>query len=209
MKTPWRFLTDLVSKKPSDQPEEKPQDENAAAASHQAQEHANSEAAPTSQNVETARDLAEVDRVVDLPLDTTGSDNVPVARAGKGAGVKEPIADESQPDEDTAGIAVVVPANEEDAVSPTPSVPAVSEVQETGASQRPKAPRRKSPIATEPKVIVAPPNPPEIVAYAPKSDFEKMTELDAEIGDLRIRLAERLLAQNEQLRQMLKRYDRT
>jgi len=200
MRTPWRFVADLVSRKPKPNS----QDESPAAAPKTiALEYrpAPEEEHPSPETPAVALVPATV---VEETSPAPHADQEPATAVGETA---PPIED----DVAEVPVAVAKPAErsapprlEEKSFAP---VPARTETAE--ALVKPASTRRKKvePIA-EPAVSVNQAGDVVLaVAADPKSFMDEMADLDAEVDALRRQLARKLVEQNAQLRKMLARFD--
>ncbi len=205
MKTPWRFLTDLVSRK-SDVPDVSP----AARDEIKAVNH-----------VETS--VTAVKEPEDGPSDRHGEESVAVAVET----LPEELADQGAPDEIDTGSAIdMVPEDDNGAIAESPSeeqldtghvdvpdrIPSEISADESVASGKESYSKRKARAKSsndgaggerQAEVLE-----PVVSATSPeKSAFDELVALDTEISVLRAALAKKLSVQNEQLRRMLARYD--
>ncbi len=195
MKTPWRFLSDLVSRKSEDRPVEQiakapgvvaiehyPEEEvrpsNAALVEHPVDE---GEANPAAQEGEaTAIALA-----------------TPVVEGNAIEPSLEPVetdftAEPEVPKEDHA-------SETDDAGDVTEDAYLASAPKATEAKRRGKAALAGSPVGL-------PDDPKPEQANVKKTAYDEMIELDQEIAELRRLLSEKLIIQNAQLKALLARY---
>ncbi|SFB56814.1 hypothetical protein SAMN03159496_05186 [Rhizobium sp. NFR07] len=194
MRTPWRFVADLVSRKP------KPESA-AVAAKTIALEYkpVPEQELPDTERVAVDRSAAaaaDVQTEVSLHDQDTWSTDIeaaaPVAAEAPAASL-----DEEEP------AALLTPQQPEEK-SPAP---ALTEVAETLVKRAPARRKKINPIV-EP--VVSPAQIAEVapaVAAGPKSFIDEMADLDAEVDALRRQLAKKLIEQNAQLRKMLARFD--
>lgn len=199
MKTPWRFVADLVSRKPKTHSHGKA---SAAAPTTLALEYK-----PTSQenpDIETAADDAipatRVEEISTTPLLEAES---PPAIVGTAPSIEEGVPD--------ASVAVAEPAAR-------PTSPQQEEVPSPAAqtfpatAETPVKPVQARRTKVEPitDLLAYEGRPGEVapaVAAGPKSLTEEMADLDAEVDVLRRQLAVKLAEQNAQLRRMLARFE--
>jgi hypothetical protein len=195
MKAPWRYLADLVSKKSS---ANQPIDLSAKRAGQ-------IDGEPTEQIEEVALESKLiVDTVADVGLEPERRDDIETDDKGGTADFLLAGAEE----EAVAGFRHVA------GVERTPPTPTVAATSESAVAMRgtspivesiPK-PTRQSKKARPQVVSAGQP----IVEIAPsarlKTYLEEMTELDAQVRELRMQLTEKLARQNQQLHQMLKRF---
>ncbi|NKJ39463.1 hypothetical protein [Rhizobium sp. SG570] len=189
MRTPWRVVADLVSRKP------KPESA-AVAAKTVALEYK-----PVSEEEHPGIEPAAVDRSAAqlkaslLDQDTSSTDvesAAPVAAEAPAAPV-----DEEEP------AALLTPQQPEEK-SPAPTLTEVAEI--LGK----RAPARRKNINPTVEPVVSATQTAEVapaVAAVPKSFMDEMADLDAEVDALRRQLAKKLIEQNAQLRRMLARFD--
>jgi hypothetical protein len=190
MRTPWRFVADLVSRKP------KP--ESAAVA----QKTIALEYKPVSEEEHPSIEPAAVVRAVEpgpeaslLDQDTGATDVEPAAPVA----VDAPVAAVNQ--EEPA--ALLTPRQSEE----TSPAPTLTEVAETPVK---RAPARRTKVEPTAKLAVSIIQTEEVgpaIAVGPKSFLDEMADLDTEVGALRRQLAEKLNEQNAQLRKMLARFN--
>jgi len=194
MRTPWRVVADLVSRKP------KP--ESAAVAAKTValeykpvseEEHPGIEPAAVDRSAEAGSD-AQLEASL-LDQDTSSTDVEPAA----------PVAAEAPaaPVYEEEPAALLTPQQPEEK-SPAPTL---TEVAETLVK---RAPARRKNINPTVEPVVSATQTDEVapaVAAVPKSFMDEMADLDAEVDALRRRLAKKLIEQNAQLRRMLARFD--
>lgn len=197
MKTPWRFVADLVSRKP------KPHSHDGSPAV-EAKTIA-LEYKPISEEDQSPRDETAVDRSAksgsDAQVETSLLEPDAVASAIETeAPVAEAPAVEARLEE--PAVLPISQQREEEGSAPTQT-----EAAETLVKPEPARRRKVKPIA-EPAASsnqtdeVAP-----AVAVGPKSFTDEMADLDTEVDALRRQLAKKLIEQNAQLRKMLARFD--
>jgi hypothetical protein len=194
MRTPWRFVADLVSRKPK--PETAAVAPKTIALEYKPvpeEEQPSIEPAAGDRSAEAGSD-AQIE--ASLHDQNTGSTEVepaaPVAAEGPAAPVDQgkpaPLLTSQQPDEEA-------------------SAPPHTEAAETLVKPDPARRRKVKPVA-EPSpsanqtAELAP-----SVSVGPKSFTDEMADLDAEVDALRRQLARKLIEQNQQLRKMLARFD--
>jgi hypothetical protein len=183
MKTPWRFVADLVSRKPkADASEARVVAHDLKALPYQ----------PTSEERHPEIEATVVDPS-DPVVAGTVADNGP-----------EPIVEQSVTPSPESVEAALIPASSEadEDVSHTATPSANAPVEAVPV-------RRKTIESTvapaEPDRQIADEAP--IVATVPKSVTDDMVGLDVEIEELRRQLAKKLTEQNAQMRRMLARFD--
>lgn len=211
MKTPWRFLADLISKRPAAEQVEdqtpraeikaieyRPEQEEAVAnppkeiRSEQASTEADAPRgvdADAAEYVSLESEQVQVDDV--RSVSGEGQEGAVVAEAPKTDKPAAEAADES---------AAAVPANGRVAGE----VASISKRKPKSTDRNPEVQSKGS----EREEIASQSAKADGASLEQRSPFDTMLELDDEILDLRKRLAEKLAVQNEQLRQMLKRYNR-
>lgn len=203
MRTPWRFVADLVSRNPKvDTREEHPATAGEPIAlKHQPEKtdaHPEIEVQPAEQPIE----IAEEERLDAARHNNSASlEHVQISEEASAPAVDEVSAisadaKDSSAIDATAEITENVAAQEE-----TPTVDALAE-----AVDMPQPKRRKTTRA-----FVQQPTPSsqteDNAAAIPKSLMHEMADLDAEIDALRRQLVRKLSEQNTQLRKMLARFD--
>ncbi|MBX5166814.1 MULTISPECIES: hypothetical protein [unclassified Rhizobium] len=194
MRTPWRFVADLVSRKPK--PESPAVAPKTIALEYKPvpeEDHPGTEAAAVDHSAEAGAD-AKIE--VGLHDQETSSTDVEAAAPVEAEAPAAPV-DEEEP------TALLTPQQPEQ----TSPAPTLTEVAETLVKRAP--PRRKNIDPTVESVVsatqsdeVAP-----IPLAGPKSFMDEMADLDAEVDALRRQLAKKLIEQNAQLRRMLARFD--
>lgn len=199
MRTPWRFVADLVSRKP------KP---------HSFDESREAEAKTI------ALEYKPAPKVEQPVIDATTVDRPaePVSEAQVEASRPEPDTNSSEAETATSvatdAPAVAVGDGEPTSLAgtqqaeKTPTPPPRTEASKTttkAASTR----RKRAAPAVEPVIpIYAASEKAPVVAAGPKSFIDEIADLDAEVAALRRQLAKKLVEQNAQLRKMLTRFDR-
>ncbi|RKD35424.1 hypothetical protein BJ928_1591 [Rhizobium sp. WW_1] len=185
MRTPWRFVADLVSRKP------KPDSHDEG-----------TEVAPKTIALEYRPSLQEEHPDIEpAVLDHSAEAD---SEAQVDASPLEPDAGSTET-ETAAPVAAEAPADlaalqaEEKSPAPTPTEAAETLV------RRPPARRKNINPAVEPVVSVAQTD--AVAPAGPKSLLDEMVDLDAEVAALRRQLAKKLIEQNAQLRKMLARFD--
>jgi hypothetical protein len=212
MKTPWRFLADLISKRPAaEQVEDQtPRAEIKAIEYRPKQEEA--VANPPTKEIRSEQASTEADAPRGVEADAaeyvsleSGQAQVDDVRSVSGEGQEGAVVAEASktdnPAAEAAGeSATTVPANGRVAGE----VASISKRKPKWTDRNPevqsKGNEREETASHSAKADGA--------SLEPRSPFDTMLGLDDEIQDLRKRLAEKLAAQNEQLRQMLERYNR-
>jgi hypothetical protein len=185
MRTPWRFVADLVSRKP------KPDSHDESPA-----------VTPKTIALEYRPSLEEEHPDIEPAVPDRSAESDSEAQVD--GGPLEPDAGSSET-ETAAPVAAEVPADlaplqaEEKSPAPTPTEAAETLV------KRPPARRKNINPAVEPVVSVAQTD--EVAPAGPKSFADEMANLDAEVAALRRQLAKKLIEQNAQLRKMLARFD--
>lgn len=203
MRTPWRFVADLVSRNPKvDGREEHPAAaREPVALEHQSEKtdaHPEIEVHPVEQPIEIAAESR-----LDAARQNTNTSAEPVQISEEASApvldeVSVISADAKDPAviDATAEITEIVAVQEE-----TPTVDALAEPVDMPQLKLRKTPRA---FAKQP----TPSSQTEDNASAvPKSPLHEMADLDAEIDALRRQLAKRLSEQNAQLRKMFARFD--
>lgn len=190
MRTPWRFVADLVSRKPKAEKS----DEHIANSSEPIaleylpaveEPHTKIEANPTERSNENA---------VTKPADATH--------------IVAPVSPVTRRSEEPSGpLLEGRPTNSMDAGKP-PAIPASDGTDEHTAAQTTTSPLTAIVAETtlepapEPSQAIEP-----VVKTASKTFIDEMTELDEEVGELRRQFARKLFEQNAQLRTLLARFD--
>ncbi len=195
MRTPWRFVADLVSRKPKpDSYEESP----AVALTTIALEYKPSPEEEKPSHDETAVDRsAESEAQVEAsPLEPdAGSTDIETA-APVAADAPAGQVDDEEP--------VFLSPQQAEEKSPSPTL---TEAAETLVK---RAPARRNKINPAVEPVVSTTQIDEVtpaVAAGPKSFADEMANLDVEVAALRRQLAKKLIEQNAQLRKMLTRFD--
>jgi hypothetical protein len=212
MKTPWRFLADLISKRPAAEQVEdntprteiqaieyRPEQEEAVAnpptkeirreQTSTGAESASGVDADAAEHVSLESEQAPVDDV--RSVSGEGREDAVVAEAPRTDDPAAEVADES---------AAAVTANGRAA----DKVASVSKRMPRSTDQNPDVQSKGS----EREATASQSAQADGASFEPRSPFDTMLGLDDEIQDLRKRLAEKLAEQNEQLKQMLERYNR-
>lgn len=195
MKTPWRFLSDLVSRKSEDRPVEQITKAPAVVAI----EHYPEEEVPPSSagSVEHPVDAGETNLAAQEVEATDGALAVPVVEGNAIEHSLEPVetgfsAEPEVPSEEHASETdVATDVTEEAALTSVPKA--------TEAKRRVKAALAGSPIGL-------PGDPEPVEANAETTAYDEMVELDQEIAELRRLLSKKLIIQNAQLKKLLERY---
>jgi hypothetical protein len=188
MKSPWKFLTQLGSRKRRADPDESPVDS-----------HASEDARAT----EVSEELLTPDETQASPVD---SDIAPGATAAVVAAADQ-VADE--PGELSVDAEErKIDSHDGPIVEASDSKPESDKRKREAAAPKQARRPRKNPSSEVAQSSAAServrPEPPSL-SFAIVDD--EITELDQEIKHLRIELAQRLRLQNDQLRKMLKRFD--
>jgi hypothetical protein len=192
MRTPWRFVADLVSRKP------KPDGHGE-----------NPAVAPKTIALEY-KPVPEEETTVDR-----------AAEPGSEAEVEASVVEPDTGSEDTETAASVVadaPAASADGDGPAALLTPLQAEQEAPASTPTeaaetlvkRAPTRRNKIDPDVEPVVSTIQTDEVtpaVAAGPKSFTDEMADLDVEVDALRRQLAKKLIEQNAQLRKMLARFD--
>lgn len=204
MRTPWRYLADLVSKKPT---EAAASGENISAIGYLPEpEESVVKDAQTVRDTETSKPTVEIhERIEQSPQ----AEDVAVVADGEGdpSSSQEPVFanEEVEPPADTAEAgpgasaeAAELPAsalvNLQDDASHSEAPIDQNEV-ETGGNRRAEK-RATLTTVNEPVAVVV------------RSPLDEMRELESEIQELRTKLSAKLSIQNEQLRKLIGRFDR-
>lgn len=195
MRTPWRFVADLVSRKPK--PETAAVAPKTIALEYNPvpeEEHPRIEPAAVDRSAEAGSD-AQIE--ASLHDQNTGSTEVEPA-ALVAAEAPAAAVDQEEP------APLLTPQQpEEEASAPTQTEAAETLVKPDPARRRNVKPIAKpSPSANQTDELA-----PSVVV-GPKSFTDEMADLDAEVDALRRQLAKKLMEQNAQLRRMLARFDR-
>jgi hypothetical protein len=195
MKTPWKFVADLVSRKPK--------------AEGSGEVHA---VAPDTMTLEYKPDVEEphIDEEATVPAQTAEQAEADVENAEAVLhSDSEPAADE---------VAETVSALESRGEAPEPTAaPHVTVDKSRAPIETDEIPEKRAPTRAKKMAPVADPvafieqadeaGPVPALASGPKSLLDEMAELDAEVAGLRRQLAKKLTEQNAQLRKMLARFD--
>jgi hypothetical protein len=196
MRTPWRFVADLVSRKPK---EDSHDGATAAASEPLALEYK-----PDAEEAHPATEAPDAPLSAEPPAAPAAnlapeppSDAEPASESAEAA---PPIADEVS---NTSGEVA------ETAAAPAPVEPVHVPIEPVEVEGKPAPTRGKKiapvtePAAFEDQADEAGP----ALAAGPKSILDEMAELDADVAALRRQLAKKLAEQNAQLRKMLARFD--
>lgn len=203
MRTPWRFVADLVSRNPKmDTREEHPAAAREAnALEHQPENvdaHPEIERQPLEQPIEIATEERldaprQNNSAILEPIQT--SDEASAPAVGDVSATSTEARDSAVIDA-AAEIAEIVAAQEE-----TPTVDALVEPVDMPQPKRRKTTRtfvKQPPLSSQAE---------DKASAVPKSPLQEMADIDAEIDALRRQLARKLSEQNAQLRKMLSRFD--
>ncbi|EPE96484.1 hypothetical protein [Rhizobium grahamii] len=191
MKSPWKFLTQLGSRKRRADPDESPvgghasEDTRATEASEEFLTPDETQASPVDSDIApgaTAAGVAAADQVADEPAElSVDAEENDQRKIGSHDGPIVEMSD-SKPESDKRKRQAAVPQQ--------PRKPRKNHSSEVAQSSAASERARPEPLS---------------LSFAIVDD--KITELDQEIKHLRIELAQRLRLQNDQLRKMLKRFD--
>ncbi|MFK3781189.1 hypothetical protein [Agrobacterium sp. NPDC089420] len=195
MRTPWRFVADLVSRTPKvDARQEHP----AAARELIALEHQ-----PTTTEAPAEIDVKPAEQPVEGAAARSNSDiSLEPAQISDDASAAAESSVTSADAKDTAVIDAPTEINENVAAKEErPTADALAEPVETPELKRQKTTR---PVVKRPAPLS---QVEENTSAIPKSFISEMADLDAEVDALRRQLAEKLSEQNAQLRKMLARFD--
>jgi hypothetical protein len=197
MRTPWRFVADLVSRKPKTHGH----DESAAVAPKTIA----LEYKPVPEEEQPGLDAAAVDRSAE-----------PGSEAQLEASPQEPHTNPSEvgtasvaAEAPAAAVGIEEPANLATTQRAEETSPASPRTKAAETPVKPASARRKKvepivePTASVGTVLEESP----AVAAGPRSFTDEMADLDAEVDALRRQLAKKLVEQNAQLRRMLARFD--
>ncbi|AYD05269.1 hypothetical protein [Neorhizobium sp. NCHU2750] len=200
MRTPWRFVADLVSRKPKTETlneREAVAPEAIALEYHPPAEDQSREANP--QPVEQ---------------DATETAQTAVQLSPEGAKAADISSVTSVGDEPTERVDIAEPAAAADApedsdvtAAAEPGAAPAQMVSEESAEPAPDRPAATGPLAKQDKPTTEPVGEAPVTPTGPKSVLDEMADLDAEVAALRRQLAKKLSEQNAQLRKMLARYD--
>ncbi|NLS21334.1 hypothetical protein HGP16_33110 [Rhizobium sp. P40RR-XXII] len=198
MRTPWRFVADLVSRKPKPHTHD---DSPAVEPKTIAPEYKTVPEEEQPGLGATAIDRsAEPGSAAQVNASRPEPDTVPTE-----AGTAAPVAAEAPAaavsNEETATLATTQRAEQT-----SPASPAI-EGAETLRKPAPASRKRVEPIAESTASIGTALGEPPAVAEGPRSLTDEMADLDAEISTLRRQLAKKLIEQNAQLRKMLARFE--
>ncbi len=198
MRTPWRFVAELVSRKP------KPQSQNESPIV--APETMDLEYKPVPEDEHPGPNETAVDRSIEAGSEAQVEASLPEADTDPtDAGTAAPITAEAP----VVSTNIEEPAALSTSQQPEEKSPAPTQTDAAETLVKPAPARRKKvkPIV-EPAVPVEPTGEDApIAAVGPKSFMDEMADLDAEVGALRRQLAKKLIAQNAQLHKMLARFD--
>jgi hypothetical protein len=191
MRTPWRFVADLVLPKPKTHG----RDESAAVAPKTiALEHK-----PVPEAEQPGLDVTALDRSAQVEASRSLSDTDPPE-----TGIPASI-------EDAPAVAVADdrPANLASKDKAEETLPAYSETAAAKATTKAAPTRRKkvSSLAAPAGSIGPALDEAPSIPTGPRSYMDEMADLDAEVDALRRQLAKKLSEQNAQLRKMLARFD--
>lgn len=184
MKTPWRFVADLVSRKPkADASEARVVAHDLKALPYQ----------PTSEERHPESEATVMDPS-DPVVAGTVADNGP-----------EPIVEQSVTPSPESVEAALIPASSEvdEDVSSHAATPSAKAPVEAVPVRRKTVEPAVAPAEPDRQIADEAP----IVATVPKSVTDEMVGLDVEIEELRRQLAKKLTEQNAQMRRMLARFD--
>lgn len=199
MKTPWRFVADLVSRKPKADVsgEHRPLTTKTKALEYR----------PAIEEKVEQGEAASPELVVDV-----GQREETEAQISAPDLIPEPVAQSEQADSTSAEppVSVVI----EDTVSAPEPVehrniaPADEkhEIFDVEALQKPTTPKKRPAVLNETTESMADSASP-VPAEKPKTNVEEIAALDAEVEVLRRQLSKKLIEQNAQLRKMLARFE--
>ena len=203
MKTPWRFVSDLVSRKPADKPQDAPPSSVVEAKAPENlpihEERAEQTPSPEPIAVDVAAENAAHDEIEaapaipeepisEAPEPATAEATAPVSEIDATDAVQEPVA------------ATTVPGT--DASTPdVETAPAIASEKAPEPKAQRASKREKRPTPLAPQISV------DALVAPPKTFLEEMTDLDHEIATLRRQLSAKLAEQNAQMRELLDRYN--
>jgi hypothetical protein len=198
MRTPWRFVADLVSRKPkaegNDEVRAVAPDTIALEYKPAAEEpHSDEEAIVVAQTAEHAEANVEEAKAV-LPSDPEPADD-DAAETVPSIGQAAPEISGEAPEPTASPPMPVEPVDPPIEAEKAPAKPAPTRAKKIAPVAEPVAPAGKSDVSA-----------PTIPA-GPKSVLDEMAKLDADVAELRRQLAKKLTEQNAQLRKMLSRFD--
>ncbi len=213
MKTPWRFLADLVSKKPT---EDTASQTEIKAIGHQPAEDAEISVATEAQDNAAISGATAIGRdkqqrpvediaVVDVLQPESKVEDASTKRIDD---AEEKI--QSNPETDRRAVTLESPAAETPVImgQPEPVKEVAKPIQPQNLSS-PSTGKKDAPaeVVKQPRTLPSP-SASDVTMNEDKSAFDEMTELDEEIRDLRRKLSQKLEDQNARLRQMLGRYNK-
>jgi hypothetical protein len=197
MRTPWRFVADLVSRKPKTHGH----DENSAVAPKTIA----LEYKPVPEEEQPGLDATPVDRSAEPDSET----QVEARRLQSDTDPTEARTAASVEDAPAVAVGDGEPANlatTEQAEETSPVYPGTEAAKATTKASAPRRKRVASITKSLDSIGTALDEAPAIAA-GPRSFTDEMADLDAEVDALRRQLARKLLEQNAQLRKMLARFD--
>jgi hypothetical protein len=194
MRTPWKFLSDLVSRKASEDPNSA-QDKNApdltAIEYHPAAE--NEIAGAADRSIDPAPGAPDAQQTVTAATDPAPEPDVSDETVISADGVRDAAIDIAKDSDPSADARPFGDATKDEPVSPPPA-----KARQTRTSPKPAAAQSAVHVpeeSTQPQPVVE------------KTVLEQIMEVDDEISELRGLLAQKLARQNAQLRKMLERYE--
>jgi hypothetical protein len=196
MRTPWRFVADLVSRKPK-----------ADLAEAQGSDREEIEALEYTPVAEEA--VPEVEAVSAGTTDRAETEHEPDLQVAKPIEIPEPPAIEPKAEIDTIAISqdatppILTAIN--DAAAPT--APANSGI-EAGSGKSLRAARKPSASSSRSTADAPVATGTTATSEGPQTFVEEMAALDLEVTALRRQLAEKLKEQNVQLRKMIARFEK-
>ncbi len=198
MKTPWRFVADLVSRKP------KPHGHEESLAVEPKTIALEYKPAPEKEQPSLAATVVE--RLVEPVSEAQAEESRPEPDTNPGEVVTAaPVAAEAPAtpvDEEEPAVFLATQKPEEEASAP-PQTEAAETLVKPGPARRRKVKPIAEPAASANQTDELAP----AAAVGPKSFTDEMADLDAEVDALRRQLAKKLVEQNAQLRKMLGRFD--
>lgn len=203
MRTPWRYLSDLVSKKPTEAPAS---GENISAVEYLlAPGESAVEDAQTVRDTETSVPTAESDERIEQ---TTQAEHIADVADNEGhpSSFQKPVFanEEVEPPADTAEAGSG--AISEAAVLPVSVLANLQTDIDPGEPVDQKQVAKNARRTAEKQATLTTSS--ETAAVVVRSPLDEMLELESEIQDLRTKLSAKLAVQNDQLRKLIGRFDR-
>lgn len=204
MRTPWRFLSDLVTRKPTDDQVD----------DHSSEGKVNEPQKLPSPDQAGDLDLVATEGSVDhnaIEISPVAADEAPESNPAETeiatsddrvTAVEEVAAAEGGPDENDGPVEAVYTLGVANSDELDEAEVAISKPVATSKKAKPSR-VAEGQAAGNAEVAVSKTD------GEAKTFVDEMAELDAEISSLRKQLSEKLIAQNEQLRKMVQRFDRT